>query len=77
MVIREADAAACWRFTAVRWGNRLKALAYGDWRQRFHFRTASEWQECLARLGLFSEVHPMGEGTPFANVVLLVRPPQS
>ena len=77
MLIREADAAAGWRFTAVRWGNRMKALAYGDWRQPFHFRTASEWQECLARHGLSSEVRAMAEGTPFANVVLLVRPRQS
>ena len=43
MLIREADASAGWRFTAVRWGNRLKALAFGAWQQQFHFRTASAW----------------------------------
>lgn len=74
MLIREADAAARWRFTAVRWGNRLKALAFGRWRQQFHFRTASEWQACLSRHGLDCETRQMSEGTPFANVLLLVTP---
>lgn len=75
MLIREADAAAGWRFTAVRWGNRFKALVFGSWNQRFHFRTASEWQACLARHGLHAEVREMSEGTPFANVLLRVTTP--
>jgi uncharacterized protein (DUF2062 family)/SAM-dependent methyltransferase len=74
ILIREADAAAGWRFTAVRWGNRLKAFAFGSWRQQFHFRSASEWQASLARLGLHAEVREMSEGTPFANVLLVVTP---
>jgi hypothetical protein len=77
MLIREANAAAGWRFTAVRWGNRLKALAFGSWSQQFHFRTASEWQTCLARHGLHAEVREMSAGTPFANVLLLVTLRQS
>ena len=51
-------------------GNRLKALAFGSWRQPFHFRTAAEWQACLASHGLHAEVREMSEGTPFANVLL-------
>ncbi len=77
ILIREADAAAGWRFTAVRLGNRLKALVYGYWKQPFHFRTASEWQSCLASHGLHAEVREMSEGTPFANVLLRVTRPQS
>jgi SAM-dependent methyltransferase len=72
IVIREADAAAGWRFAAVRVGNRLKALAIGRWRQEFHFRSASEWLACFARLGLRAEVRPMGSGTPFGNVLFRV-----
>jgi hypothetical protein len=72
MVIREADAAAGWRFTAVRVGNRLKALAVGQWRQTFHFRATSEWLACFDRLGLAAEVRPMGQGTPFGNVLFRV-----
>jgi hypothetical protein len=72
MLVREADAAAGWRFHMVRFGNKLKAVAFGNWRQPFHFRTAREWADCFARHGLEAEVHPMGEGTPFGNVLLRV-----
>jgi uncharacterized protein (DUF2062 family)/SAM-dependent methyltransferase len=67
--IREADRSAGWRFRMVQVGNRLKALAVGRWRQPFHFRSADEWTTCFARLGLRSEVRPMGEGTPFGNIL--------
>jgi hypothetical protein len=72
MVIREADAAAGWRFTMVALGNRVKALAFGNWGQRFHFRTIAEWEACFSRLGLRTETRPMGQGTPFANMVFVV-----
>jgi hypothetical protein len=70
VLVREADASAGWRFTAVRVGNRLKAFAVGTWRrQSFHPRTEAEWRDCFARLGFRAAVWPMGEGTPFANVL--------
>lgn len=69
IVIRDADAAAGWRFTAVRTGNQIKALAFGHWRQRFYFRSSAEWAACFARLGLHADARPMGEGTPFGNVL--------
>lgn len=72
ILVREADASAGWRFAAVRLGNRLKALAFGAWRQREYFRTADEWLACFARLGLSADVHVMGKGTPFANVLFRV-----
>jgi uncharacterized protein (DUF2062 family) len=72
MVIREADASAGWRFRAVRAGNRMKALAVGEWRQQFHFRSAAEWLTCFGRLGLSADVRPMGDGTPFANIMFRV-----
>ena len=72
IVVREADASAGWRFRAVKAGNRLKALAVGEWRQSFHFRTSFEWMQCFARLGLRAEMWPMGEGTPFGNVLFRV-----
>jgi SAM-dependent methyltransferase len=73
IVVREADASAGWRFRAVKKGNRLKALAVGEWRQQFHYRSASEWMACFAGLGLRSDVRPMGEGTPFGNVLFRIR----
>ena len=72
MLVREADASAGWRFAAVRFGNRLKALAFGAWRQREYFRTTDEWLACFASHGLHAEVRPMSDGTPFANVLFRV-----
>jgi uncharacterized protein (DUF2062 family) len=73
LLVREADAAAGWRFRLVRLGNRITALIRGRWRPRFAFRTAAEWQAELAGLGFDVSVAPMGEGTPFANVLLVAR----
>jgi uncharacterized protein (DUF2062 family) len=69
VLVREADASAGWRFTAVRLGNRLKAIAFRTGGQSFHPRTEAEWRDCFARRGFTIAVHPMGEGTPFANVL--------
>jgi hypothetical protein len=69
ILVRDADASAGWRFSTVRAGNRLKAILSGAWRQTFHFRTRLEWLDCFARLGLDADVRPMGDGTPFANVL--------
>jgi SAM-dependent methyltransferase len=70
LLLREADASGGWRFVFVRLGNTLKALVTFNWGQRFHFRTAAEWQRMLASHGLDVHVLPMGKGTPFANVLL-------
>jgi uncharacterized protein (DUF2062 family) len=73
LLVREADAAAGWRFRMVRLGNTITALVRGHWRPRFAFRTASEWRAELAALGFEVSLAPMSEGTPFANVLLVAR----
>jgi trans-aconitate methyltransferase len=74
LLVREADAAGGWRFHAVRIGNRITALATRRWRTRFHFRTTADWHALLERQGLqVQEVRPAGEGTPFANILLVAR----
>ena len=73
IVVREADASAGWRFQAVRFGNRLTALASGAWRQTFAFRTLDEWRACFLRHGLEVEGAPAGAGTPFANHLFRLR----
>ncbi len=75
LLIRDADADAGWRFTATRAQERLSALARGHWRQRFHYRNATEWREMLTQLNLAVDVQPMGMGTPYANVLLAGRRP--
>src|SRR5579862_8008235 len=74
MLVREADAAAGWRHTTVRVGNRVKALMFGAWHQQFAFRSADEWIACFARHGLAAEVRPMGTSA-FSNVLLRVSKP--
>ena len=70
VLVREADAGVGWRFMAVRIGNRLKALVFRTWKtQTFHPRSQVEWRDCFARHGFLSEMRPMGDGTPFANVL--------
>ena len=73
LLIRDADAAAGWRFTATRLQERLSSLARRDFRQRFHYRSAADWQNLLEKRGLSVDVQPMGMGTPYANVLLAAR----
>lgn len=73
LLIRDADAAAGWRFTATRIQERFSSLTRLDFRQRFHYRSAAEWGALLAGLGLTVDVQPMGMGTPYANVLLAAR----
>lgn len=70
LLVREADAAAGWRFRMVWLGNTLKAVLTGNWRQRFAFRTQAEWRALLYEEGFTPRVQPMSEGTPFANVLI-------
>jgi uncharacterized protein (DUF2062 family)/SAM-dependent methyltransferase len=70
ILIREADRDGGWRFTFVRLGNRLKAILIGNWRQQFHYRTREAWTSLVSRHGLSVTVRPMGEGTPFANLLV-------
>jgi uncharacterized protein (DUF2062 family) len=73
IVVREPDAGAGWAFTAVRAGNTLKAAITGNWRQRFHFRPAAAWVHLFEALGFRVEQRGTGEGTPFANVLFVLR----
>ena len=73
LIVREADPAGGAGFLAVRAGNRLKALVTGNWRQAFAFRTQQEWAGLMRRCGLQVDVQPAGEGTPFANLLLIAR----
>lgn len=75
VIIREADAAGGVGFLWVRAGNRLKAIVTGNWRQRFAFRTHADWTELLRGHGLRVEAQRAGQGTPFANLLVIGRRP--
>jgi SAM-dependent methyltransferase len=72
ILVREPDAGAGWSFTAVRLGNRLKALVTANWHQTFHFRSAVEWEAVFQQLGYHVRRHATSEGTPFANVLFVL-----
>jgi uncharacterized protein (DUF2062 family)/trans-aconitate methyltransferase len=73
LLIRDADAAAGWRFTATRVQERVCALARRHWKQRFHYRSAAEWSRLLENAGFTVDLQPMGMGTPYGNVLLTAR----
>ncbi|HBL30491.1 MAG TPA: hypothetical protein DD490_26955 [Acidobacteria bacterium] len=73
LLLREADAAAGWSFTATRVQERLCALARRHWRQRFHYRPQAEWMQLLESHGLTASAEPMAQGTPYANVLVVGR----
>jgi uncharacterized protein (DUF2062 family)/SAM-dependent methyltransferase len=73
LLLREADASAGWRFQMVRAGNWLTAMSQRRWGVRFAFRTGEAWAALLRGYGLAVEERPMGDGTPFANVLLIAR----
>jgi uncharacterized protein (DUF2062 family)/trans-aconitate methyltransferase len=70
LFVREADATAGAAFGRTRAAERLCAWARGHFRQRFHFRSAAEWQRLLEERGFAVTLVPMSDGTPYANVLL-------
>jgi SAM-dependent methyltransferase len=71
LIIREADAAAGWRYRATVAAERSSAWRRGEWCQRYHYRSRDDWLRCLGELGLNVTVRPMSAGTPFANILYL------
>jgi SAM-dependent methyltransferase len=70
LLVREVDAAAGWRFRAVEIANRAKALAFWYSSRGFNFRSTAEWRVLLEKRGLGVSTQPMGQGTPFGNILL-------
>ena len=73
LFVREADAGRGAAFHAVRLAERLRALGRGDGFRPFRYRSASDLGRRLESLGLAVSIQPMGDGTPFANVLLEAR----
>jgi uncharacterized protein (DUF2062 family)/2-polyprenyl-3-methyl-5-hydroxy-6-metoxy-1,4-benzoquinol methylase len=71
LLLRDADAAAGWRFTATRLQERACALARRHWRQSFHYRSQAEWLELLEKNDLAATAEPMAQGTPYSNVLVV------
>lgn len=77
LLIREADRSPTWRFRLTAAAERARAMLRGHLGQRFEFRSLGELEGALRYLGLEVESVPMDEGTPFRNVLLVARKPDS
>jgi SAM-dependent methyltransferase len=75
LLLREADAGSGWGFVVTRISERLRALMRGDWRRSFCYRSRKEWASGMTHAGLDVAWQPAGQGTPFANVMLIGKAP--
>ena len=73
LIVREADARASVRFAITRFTERMGSILRGRPRQTLAYRSAREWAGLLEKLGLDVEAHPMSQGLPFENVMLVGR----
>ena len=48
----------------------LRARLRGQWRQRFHYRSADDWARRIAGLGFETRIQDMGGRTPFRNILV-------
>jgi hypothetical protein len=73
---RVGDAAAGLPYYLCNCVDRMVTFVRGHRLSRLYCRRLSEWVEMLHRLGFAVETHPMNEGKPFANVMLVCRVPR-
>lgn len=77
LVLCEGDAAPTTRFLITRLAERFCAVARGDFRQHFHFRSVGDWRHLVESLGLETATRPASDGTPYANIWIAARKPDS
>ncbi len=73
LLMRVCDGGAGLSARLTRAADRLGTLSRGRLVGRLHTRSVSEWIAALDRLGLVASAEPAGQGTPFANVLILGR----
>jgi SAM-dependent methyltransferase len=73
LLLRVGDAAAGLRFRYGQWSDKLVMLLRGHSIVAQHCRSVAQWRALLRDCGFDSEVKPMSQGTPFANVLLIAH----
>jgi SAM-dependent methyltransferase len=73
LIVRDADAAAGWKFQMVRAGNRFNALWQGRFRRSFCFDSVAGWSARFARAGFVVEAVTRHDSGLFGNVLLQAR----
>lgn len=71
LLLRVADTQAGARSVFTYLGDRVGTLLRGElWPRHIH-RPISEWSKLLEQLGFSVSTHPMSQGTPFSNILLI------
>ena len=73
LLLRVGDAAAGLRFRYGQWSDKLVMMLRGHALVDQHCRSVAQWRGLLRECGFDSEVKPMSQGTPFANVLLIAH----
>lgn len=73
LLLRVGDAAAGLPFRISNWVDFVVTTLRGHRLGQLHCRPLAEWRRALTSIGFRVEAHPMSEGTPFANVLLVAR----
>ena len=73
LLLRIGDAAGGWRFAFSRAVDHVVTFIRGHRLTALHCRPLVDWTSKLQSLGFTVDAHPMSEGTPFANVLLVAR----
>jgi SAM-dependent methyltransferase len=73
LLLRVGDAAGGLRFRYGQWSDKLVMLLRGQAPVPQHCRSVAQWRALLHECGFHSEVTPMSQGTPFANVLLVAH----
>jgi cyclopropane fatty-acyl-phospholipid synthase-like methyltransferase len=71
LLLRVADAQAGARSVFTYLGDRVGTLLRGELWPRHNHRPIGEWSKLLEHLEFSVSTHPMSQGTPFSNVLLL------
>ena len=71
LLLRVADTQAGARSVFTYLGDRVGTLLRGElWPRHIH-RPINEWSQLLEQLGFSVSTHPMSQGTPFSNILLI------
>jgi SAM-dependent methyltransferase len=71
LVLRVGDAQGGLAFRISQWVDRTVTFCRGHRLGRLYCRTVPDWTCALRSLGFTVALHPMSQGTPFANVLII------
>jgi SAM-dependent methyltransferase len=73
LLLRVSDAGSGLRFRYGQWSDKAVMLLRGRSIAAQHCHSVAQWRLLLRECGFDSEVKPMSQGTPFANVLLIAH----